>query len=105
MVSLSFLTLVVDHMMLASQTGYTRPGADPVHVVLRRVLQGTLSRLDDEYDAGQLIAAANIVNRATAICEKELLFVPPGAFDDLDDELPPRNRAERREQVRRRRSH
>ena len=58
--------------------------ADPIPIVLRRLLRGTLAPLADGFALADIQTATRIVNRATAVAEREIILVPPGAFDDED---------------------
>ena len=61
------------------------PDADPPMIVLRGLLRGTLAQLADRFALTDLQTATKMVNRAMAIAEREIIFIPPDLCDDEDD--------------------
>ena len=85
MVSAAHINVLLGHMV-HSQRAFDCEDADPPMIVLRRLLRGTLAPLADKFALDDILAATRIVNRSTAIAEKEILMVAPEFFDDFDDD-------------------
>ena len=66
------LTLILDHM---ERNRNTAPDADPIPVVLHRVLCDVLSELPDRHDAEDLATAAQMLAAATDTVADNLFLV------------------------------
>lgn len=86
MVSAGHLNLLMSHMSLAAGAETAPDDADPVAIVLRRLLRGTLAPLADSFAYADLHTATCIINRATATAERDIFMVAPDFLEDEDDE-------------------
>jgi hypothetical protein len=85
MVSAGHLNLLMSRMSLAAEFD-DRADAEPVPILLRRLLRGTLAPLADSFALADIQTATRVVNRATVTAERDLFMVAPDLGEEEEED-------------------